>query len=71
MTSNFRDELRKMTDDDMVKVAESIAYERRKSSMKLAFKVETGARIEEILEEIANTMTHFDAYRVRVNLKIG
>lgn len=60
-----------MTDDDKVKVAESIAYERRKSSMKLGFKVETGARIEEILEEIANTMTHFDAYRVLVKLKIG
>ena len=60
-----------MTDDDMVKVAESIAYERRKSAMKLGFKVEIGAVIEVVLEEIANTMTQFDAYRLGVNLKIG
>lgn len=58
MASNFCDELRKMTDDDMVKVADSIAYERRKSWMKLASKArkrEIEAGIEEILEEIANT----------------
>lgn len=62
-----------MTDDDMVKVADSIAYERRKSWMKLASKARKGKLKLELkkFSRKSPILAHFDAYSLEVSSKIG